>query len=373
MNISVLIPAHNEEKMIAECVESSLRQTRLPDQIVVINDGSTDATAGILASYGDRIHVVTTETPTGNKSRAQEFGLKYVTGDIVITTDGDTILHPRFVELIEQDFLQDPGLSVVAGYVESMRQNVLTSLREIDYTLGQDLYKRAQASVNFILVIPGCAGAFKTHLFRDGTICFDHDTLTEDLDFTYKLNTTDHRIKFNSKAIAYTQDPPTVRSYVNQMRRWYGGGWQNLKKHLPRVVKNPRATLILSLGYLEGFFFSLVLFILPFIDLTLFVHIISLYLVVNILVGLYAAMRKRRIGLLIASPFLVVYSFLNAYVFLERFVTEIILRRTNMVWFQPERIHTTVVMKKNQDSTLLEVPLMNELGERSYTVSNTEV
>ena len=59
---------------------------------MVVDDSSTDATPSILAEYADRITVVRTPQNFGNKSYAQEYGLQYVTGDVFISTDGDTIL-----------------------------------------------------------------------------------------------------------------------------------------------------------------------------------------------------------------------------------------------------------------------------------------
>jgi biofilm PGA synthesis N-glycosyltransferase PgaC len=104
MKISILIPAHNEERSIRATVQSCLEQTRPADQILVVNDGSTDKTGEILASFGDKIEVITIPVATGNKSYAQEYGLKFVTGEVFIATDGDTILDPRFVENIEPHF-----------------------------------------------------------------------------------------------------------------------------------------------------------------------------------------------------------------------------------------------------------------------------
>jgi cellulose synthase/poly-beta-1,6-N-acetylglucosamine synthase-like glycosyltransferase len=323
--------------MIGACVDSCLRQTRPADQIVVVNDGSTDATGDILRAYGPALTVITAEKATGNKSRAQELGIKHITGDIVIATDGDTILDPGFIAAIEDSFKTDPTVSVVSGYVQSTRYNVLTALREIDYTIGQDLFKRAQAHLHFLLVIPGCAGAFKTELFHSGIISFEHDTLTEDLDFTYKLNTLGKKISFNYDARVYTQDPPTLHSYVNQMRRWYGGGWQNLKKHFSVIASRPSAAFVLSTTYLEGTLFNIALFTLPFLNLSLFAKLMVTYLGVGMVMGLYAALRKRRLDLFLVSPLIPLMTVINAYVLLEQFVKEIILRRTNMTWFHPER------------------------------------
>ncbi len=335
MKISVLIPAHNEERSIRATVNSCLAQTRVFDQILVVDDGSTDRTAEILASFGDRITVVTIPKATGNKSYAQEIGLKYVTGDIFIATDGDTILDTKFAEMIEPHF-SDPEVAAVAGYVKSMKNNWITACREIDYTVGQDLHKTAQSNLKFLFVIPGCAGAFRTSVFKN-EIKFDHDTLTEDLDFTYKLHVGYHKISYERNAIVYTQDPFTLHSYINQIRRWNSGGWQNLLKHWKSVIHRPTIALELSLIYFEGLTFSLLMFVLPLMNYNYFKYFFSGYFLFMLLVGTYAAIRRRRIDLVFMAPLTIILSFINAWVFLEQFIKEIILRRPMNVWFKPER------------------------------------
>jgi peptidoglycan-N-acetylglucosamine deacetylase len=335
--VTILIPAHNEESMIAACVESCLNQTHQPDQILVINDGSTDTTHDEIARFGDAVTIVRIPFATGNKSHAQQIGLQFVTSDIVIATDADTVLDKEFVSYIVQAFSEHPDAASVSGYVKSTSYNFLTALREIDYTIGQDVYKRAQAYVNYLLVIPGCAGGFKTELFRNGTISFDHDTLTEDLDFTYKLHQKGLRIFFEPRAIVYTQDPHTLDSYINQMRRWFGGGWQNLRKHYKIAFTSPGAALQLSLNYTEGMLFALMFFLIPLISFTLFLQLLFIHLLIVIFFGAYAAWRRKRWDLLFYSPLMILIRALNAWIFLEQFVLEIILGRKKMVWFHPER------------------------------------
>lgn len=335
VKICIMIPCHNEEKSIRACVESCLTQTRKPDQVLVINDGSIDGSGEILASFGDRIEVLTIPVATGNKSHAQERGLQYVATDIFIATDGDTVLDSHLVEEIEKSFNEHPNAVAVGGYVQSLRHNWLTACREIDYIVGQNLYKVAQANIGALFVIPGCAGAFKTDIFKK-TIRFDHDTLTEDLDFTYKLHENYFEIIYNKNAIAYTQDPATLGEYVNQMRRWYCGGWQNLKKHYS-LINKPANSLQLSLTYAEGLIFSIVLFLVPLLNIKVFAALLLPYLVFLLLLGVYAAILRKRIDLLLYSPTYVVLIFVNSWIFLEQFWQEIVLRKTNLVWFHPTR------------------------------------
>jgi cellulose synthase/poly-beta-1,6-N-acetylglucosamine synthase-like glycosyltransferase len=345
MRISILIPCHNEERAIAACVESCLSQTQRADEIIVVNDGSTDRTAEILAGFGSKITVVTIPTATGNKSRAQEQGLLHITGDVFISTDADTILDPHFVESMMKDFEADETTVAVAGYVRSSRHNWLTALREIDYIIGQDLHKAAQAYMGSLFIIPGCAGAFRTSVFRQ-LLPFEHDTVTEDLDFTYRLHARGLKIVNSRRAIVYTQDPSTISDYANQMRRWYAGGWQNLRKHR-LVLGRPATALQLSLVYIEGFFLSILLIIALFISPILIPFMILPQMFFSISFGTYGAISRRRMDLFYCAPLYPLLLFVNGYIFLEQFVTQVVLRREALAWLSPERRATPLTAFQN--------------------------
>ncbi len=171
MKISLLIPSYNEDKSLEACLKSAFAQTRPFDEIVVVNDGSTDSTKSILMNYALQYEIlipINLKKNTGNKSKAQARGIPHITGDIVVMTDGDTILDRHFVEKVEKDFLQDTtgDLAAVAGYVSSIAYNWITACREIDYTVGQHIFKKAQSIIGYIYVMPGCATAIKTHILR---------------------------------------------------------------------------------------------------------------------------------------------------------------------------------------------------------------
>lgn len=335
MKISILIPCHNESDSVRVCVESCLNQTRKPNQILVVNDGSTDDSGEILATFGKKIDVLTIPVATGNKSHAQQRGLPFITGDIFVATDGDTILDPKLLECVEKTFREQPNIIAICGYVKSLEFNWLTACREIDYVVGQNLYKVAQSYLDAVFVIPGCSGAFHTKTFRD-VVSFDHDTLTEDLDFTYKFHELGLRIAYSQGMVAYTQDPSTLHSYINQMRRWYLGGWQNLRKHF-HLMKKPNNIFQLSLNYIEGLVFSLAFFIAPLVNLRFFLFFFIPFFFLMLLTGAYAAIVRKRFDLFYYSPLYIVIVYTNAYLFLEQFWVEIIMKKKNLVWFQPVR------------------------------------
>lgn len=340
MRITILIPCYNEAASVRKSAESWINQTRPADEIVVVDDCSKDKTSEILYDYIreknlQNITVVRTPKNTGNKSHAQEYGLNFVTGDVMVTTDGDTLLDSHFLENIERDFA-DPDVAAVGGYVRSLKYNWLTACRALDYAIGQNLDKLAQDYINYLFVIPGAAGAFRVDIFKN-KLKFDHDVLAEDLDLTYKLHKLGYKIKYDRDAICYTQDPSDFGSYVNQMRRWFGGGWQCFVKHM-RVPEKPGMALELSMMCAEGMVFSVLLFVLPFVNIVLALGFIVSYFLMSFFISIFGAVKERRWDFLFILPQYIFLKYVNAYIYLEQFVKEVIMRKKNLVWFQPERV-----------------------------------
>lgn len=334
MKITVLIPARNEEATIQRCIESVLNQSRQANQIIVVDDASTDNTLKILKKYTKKALILSLNASTGHKSHAQEYGMRYVKGGIVITTDADTVLHPDFVKNIVKKF-DDKNVIACAGQVKSMNHNILTACRQIEYTIGQEIHKLAQTHINALFVIPGCAAAFRTKEFKKH-IEFDHDTLTEDLDFTYKHHRKNLKIGFANDAIVYTEDPSTVRDYVTQLRRWYGGNWQNLIKH-KKVLNKPNNAFELSIIFFEGIIFPFLLLLALIFNLKVFLFYYLSYTVVVSIFAVYCAYKDKRVDVLLAAPIHLFVSFINYAIFIEQFVKEVLLRKNNLIWIQPRR------------------------------------
>lgn len=342
MKISILVPCYNEELSVESCIKSCLNQNRKFDEIIFVDDSSTDSTNKIIAKYSDRLTLVKTPKNTGNKSHAQEYGMTFVTGDIVITTDADTVLDPNFASEMEKEFA-DPDIAAVAGYVSSVPHNWLTSCRAFDYIVGQNIHKLAQSYMNYIFVMPGAASAFRSDIFKK-YIDFDHDTITEDLDFTYKLHHKHFKIVFTKKAISYTQDPETLGGYINQTRRWFGGGWQNLLKH-KNIVKHPIRAFELTLLYAEGLVFSILLFLIPLINLWVWFWMIIGYLIMVGGFAVWASIVSRRKDILLVPFTYILLVYTNAYIYLEQFIREVILGKKNLVWYKPKRFFIEEIQK----------------------------
>ncbi len=335
LTATILIPCYNEEKSIHQCVKSCLNQSCSADQIIVIDDGSTDRSVDILKSFGNKIRLVELEENRGNKSYVQEYGLSLINTDIFITTDADTVLDRDFVKNILESF-SDSSVAAVAGKPRSLKYNWLTSCREIDYAISHDIHKYAQHKLGYIYVIPGCAGGFRTDLFKS-SISFDHDTLTEDLDFTYKLHQAGCNVAFNPKAAVYTQDPPTLYSYINQLRRWYAGSWQNLLKHFSVATGSPIRAVESTLIHFESLLFSTFTYLVLIINFTAYSKFLVLLVLSSVVAGFYTSVTRKRLDTLFYSPLFTLTHYIKAAVFIEQFIKVILLKEKNLKWFHPER------------------------------------
>jgi cellulose synthase/poly-beta-1,6-N-acetylglucosamine synthase-like glycosyltransferase len=222
--------------------------------------------------------------------------------------------------------------------VESRKNNWITNVREINYLIGQNVYKRAQSYINALFVLIGCGSAFKTKDFRE-TVTFDHDNITEDLDFTYKLKLSNKKILLRENAIVYTQDPNNLKSYFKQLYRWHSGGWYCLKKNIS-ILKKPNNALILSLIYLEGLLMGCALLLAPlliFWDIRYFLLFILLTLMITCVSSSYGIFKAKRYNLFFYIPHQYALGLIEQTIFIYTFFKEFIFNKKNLVWYKPDR------------------------------------
>lgn len=109
--ISVVIPAFNEEKFLASTLQSLLRQTHRQFELLVVDNGSTDRTPEIARGYGARI----ISEPQKGVGFARDTGFRQAGGEIVATTDADTVVPADWVEKIVRKFENQPELVAFGG------------------------------------------------------------------------------------------------------------------------------------------------------------------------------------------------------------------------------------------------------------------
>ena len=112
LTIAVIVCAFNEDRLLAGCLHSLRAQTRPPDEILVIDNASTDETT-LVASQVPRVRVV--DEPRKGLVVARETGRRHATGDLLIYTDADCRAPFTWVERIERRFARDRTLVALSG------------------------------------------------------------------------------------------------------------------------------------------------------------------------------------------------------------------------------------------------------------------
>ncbi|MGW0940351.1 glycosyltransferase [Streptomyces sp. NPDC002666] len=232
--VSVLVPAYNESKCIANTVRS-LVASDYPLEVIVIDDGSTDGTADLV----DRMRlpgVRVVRQRNAGKPAALNNGIAHARYDIIVMMDGDTVFEPSTVRELVQPFA-DPRVGAVAGNAKvGNRDSLIGAWQHIEYVMGFNLDRRMYDMLGCMPTIPGAVGAFRRDaLNRIGGM--SEDTLAEDTDVTMALHRDGWRVVYAENARAWTEAPESVQQLWSQRYRWSYGTMQAIWKHRRAVIE----------------------------------------------------------------------------------------------------------------------------------------
>ncbi len=235
--VSVVIAAYNEAKVINSTIATLLAGDYPNLEIVVVDDGSKDDTAEVVrAKYGGDARLTILTKPNGGKASALNLGIKECQGEIVVALDADTVFAPDTISRLVRHFA-DPTIGAVSGNVKvGNRRNALTAWQAVEYITSQNFDRRAFDALNCITVVPGAIGAWR----KDAIILaglYSSATLAEDTDLTFKVRRLGYKIVTDSTALAYTEAPDTVHDLAKQRFRWAFGTLQCLWKHRDALLK----------------------------------------------------------------------------------------------------------------------------------------
>ncbi len=245
--VTVLIPAYNEELSITETVNSILRQN-YPNviHIIMINDGSTDATwQSMKAMQENHSTIQCIDLPqNGGKAAALNAGLYASTTELIMTVDADCMLRLDAVKNIVGRYFSDPpNTRAVAGAVliRNSRENWITKAQEWDYFLGISATKRMQSLFQGILVAQGAFSLYHRQTVVD--LGGWPPSVGEDIVLTWGMLAAGHRIGHAENACAFTKCPNTLKQFVRQRQRWSRGMIEAFKAH-PRTLFKPRLSTL---------------------------------------------------------------------------------------------------------------------------------
>lgn len=238
---AIVIPAHNEEKVIRSMVESLHKQQYPKDlfDIFVICDNCTDNTEYEAEKTGAKILVRQNPAERG-KGYALDWAFARIFAlneqyDAICVFDADNVVSGLYLDEINK--MLNDGHEVIQGYIDS--KNPFDSWISLSYSiafwLSNRIFQQTRYNLGLSCGLCGTGFCIRTSVLKEigwGATC-----LTEDLEFTMKLVLNNKKVAFCKKAIVYDEKPLTFMQSWRQRKRWMQGHTDCAKRYLPKLFK----------------------------------------------------------------------------------------------------------------------------------------
>ena len=332
--LTVLVPAYNEAEFVGDTVRSLLAQTTPPDEVLVIDDGSTDDTARVATEAGAR--VIRPPENTGSKAGAQNFAMQYVTTPYTMAIDADTTLDPEAIETVMGAFDRDDVVAACGFVLPRHVSTVWERGRYVEYLFAFSFFKQLQDYYQFPLISSGCFSAYRTDKLRE-LGGWSTRTLAEDMDLTWTAYEQGMRVRFVPEAVSYPVEPRTFHFMRTQLRRWSHGFLQNVRLHWKGILHLGFLRSVISVAMWDAVLAPLFyLLLLPALALLVSPWFLLGYVVdlpaVAVPVLLAARQRREVVKALVSLPAFIVLRLLNGVMILKALFLEYVLRRPLRVY-----------------------------------------
>lgn len=247
-HISVLIPMHNEEKVLDTVLTALLECDYDADrlEIIPINDNSTDKTREMLDEYHRKYEFIR-PLHRNCADRGKPVGLndamRMARGEIIIVFDADYRPARSMLKQIALAF-EDPQVGAVMGRVipYNTNKNMLTRLINLERSGGYQVDQQARYNLRAIPQYGGTVGGFRRD-FLLSTGGFNPKVLAEDTELTYRLITNGWKVVYANSAECYEESPESWNVRGRQIRRWARGHNEVLFRYLIPTITSPHLNL----------------------------------------------------------------------------------------------------------------------------------
>lgn len=235
-SVTIIVPAHNEEKNIGECLESlhNLDYPKDKLKILVVDDGSTDKTAEIAEKFDV---TVLRKKNEGSKASAMNYGLRHVKTELVACMDADSMANKDFLKKVVRHFESEDVGAVSCGTKIRKITTLASKIQWVEYLMSV-IMRKLFALLDCQFVVPGPGGIYRTKVLKKVGE-FDTKNLTEDMEMALRLQVNGYKIANCVNAYVYTVCPESFRDLFKQRMRWYRGYLENFAKYFD-IFLNPK-------------------------------------------------------------------------------------------------------------------------------------
>jgi cellulose synthase/poly-beta-1,6-N-acetylglucosamine synthase-like glycosyltransferase len=252
LSLCVLISARNEKTVFKRCLDSLFLQSSPPEQVIIIDDGSTDGSFAFLKNqyslkqlgrlWQSQIYknlFVLPKKPSG-KARSLNEALGFVTSEICVTLDADTFIDVHALREIRFAFDSQKNLQITGGVLEPMcsgsaQATLFRTFQKFEY-IRSFLSRQAWMSQDSLVLVSGAFAAYRTEILQK-VGGFDPHSFVEDYEITHRIykycyeNSIPVHVGVVPTAFAVTDCPATLNKFIKQRQRWFGGFLQTIYKY----------------------------------------------------------------------------------------------------------------------------------------------
>lgn len=243
--VTVQLPIYNERLVAERVIEHACRIEYPRDRLEIqVLDDSTDQTAEIvrrtvqrMRQDGHDVVLLHRDVRTGYKAGALEAGTRVARGDFLAIFDADFVPPPRILLETIHHF-SDPKVGMVQCRWDHLNReaSLLTQAQAILLDGHFLIEHTARNRTGRYMSFNGTAGIWRKSAIEDAG-GWQHDTLTEDLDLSYRAQLRGWKFVFRSDLTAPAELPPEMNAFKAQQQRWTKGGAQTCRKLLPQVIR----------------------------------------------------------------------------------------------------------------------------------------
>ncbi len=243
--VTVQLPIYNEQYVIERLIDAVAAFDYPADRLEIqVLDDSNDETVDIVArkveeyrARGIDIHHVRRPERVGFKAGALKYGMIEAKGEFIAIFDADFVPYPNFLRKTIPHFL-NPEIGVVQSRWEHINENysILTKLQAFALDAHFSVEQAGRNAGGHFINFNGTAGVWRRKTIEDGG-GWQADTLTEDLDLSYRSQLKGWKFKFIEELGSPAELPAAMSAIKSQQFRWTKGAAETARKNLGKVIR----------------------------------------------------------------------------------------------------------------------------------------
>ncbi|MFC6165733.1 glycosyltransferase [Lactiplantibacillus dongliensis] len=243
--ITIMIPAHNEEVMIEETITYLFEELNYENfEVLVMNDGSTDRTAEIIAALQTKYPRLRTVKILKNKGKAHAFniGMYFAKGEYILSNDADTIPEKDALMKYMNFFVHDRDMNtsaVTANMDVQNRTKLLGKSQTVEFSSIVGVIKRSQTLINDSMYAYSGANTLYKKSFLIDVGGFRQNRATEDISIAWDHQMVGAVPRFAPNIVFHMNVPETIHDLYKQRKRWAQGGTEVWLTNIKKFIFHP--------------------------------------------------------------------------------------------------------------------------------------